>query len=248
MEKINSNKANKNPHRVTLIRILFLFLFISFFNVGCVPHWSHFIRPQGETGETIPIPPLCRGEIIIEKGSAITKDCTPSLEMIAENAAYMAFSGDGLNWSNWIAYTEYYDDFNIADGNCGTIMSSGLKTVYVRFQDSEGNIFPDEGEQKIFSSIEYDMQELFSIRITPREAEVKTGGSVYFRVRGYDLFLNEVPLAAQDIEWSKPCGTGTLSNTRGLSTVYTAPGIAGLRNISANYGRLRAGAKVNVIL
>jgi len=59
--------------------------------------------------------------------------------------------------------------------------------------------------------------------------------------------LNEVPLDGSLVIWEKSCGVGYLSNTTGLSTSYTAPTVAGERDITASYGPLRAGAKIIVI-
>jgi len=45
----------------------------------------------------------------------------------------------------------------------------------------------------------------------------------------------------------KSCGVGYLSNATDLITTYTAPTVAGERDITASYGALRAGAKIMVI-
>lgn len=235
---LNINRADKS-NRIGIIFILILFLFIFIFLAGC-NNTPDPLSPEIEN--TLP-----SGYVIIEKGNQLTKDCTPVLEIVVENAEYMAFSGNGSHWSSWIPYSHYYDDFNIADGTCGTTMNSGAKTIYVRFKDQSGNMFPDGSTEAIFATIQYEMQEFFSIKIEPKEVEIKTGESITLKVRGYDLYLNEVPLPVNQIVWSKPCMVGTLNPTLGLKTVYTAPDIPGLRNITANYGTLSTGAKVYVI-
>jgi len=127
-------------------------------------------------------------------------------------------------------------------------MESGIKTIYVRFKDINGVIYPQNLQEPICCEFEYEMQELFSISIEPNEIEIKQGGSHTFVVKGYNLFSkNEVPLDGKKIEWSKPCGTGDLNPTIGLRTTYTASEIIGPRNITAHYGSLGTGAKVYVI-
>jgi len=56
----------------------------------------------------------------------------------------MSFSGDGVNWCEWEEYGTSYEEFNIANGLNGTELSSGIKYIYVRFKDEEGNLSPSE--------------------------------------------------------------------------------------------------------
>ena len=186
---------------------------------------------------------------IKEKGDIIT-DCTPEFEITCEeeSVSAMSFSGNGEDWSEWVDYSENYDQFNIANGLYGTKMESGAKTVYIRFKDTNDDIFPQDFQEPVCCEFEYEMQELFSISIEPNEIEIKQGGSHTFVVKGYDLFSkNEVPLDGEKVEWTKPCGVGRLVPTTGLKTTYTAPETPGTRNISAHYGSLGTGAKVYVI-
>jgi len=75
-----------------------------------------------------------------------------------------------------------------------------------------------------------------------------TAGSSYtFEVKGNDIDSNEVPLDGSQIIWEKSCGVGSLSDTSGLTTTYTAPTITGERDIIANCGPLRTGAKIVVV-
>lgn len=236
---VNFKKKDLINKKKTIF-ISFLFLSIILIIVSCTENAHHSLP---EIVDSLP-----KGHIIIENGSSTTKSCTPLLEVFIENAVYMAFSGNGISWSSWIPYSLFYNDFNIADGTCGTTMGSGIKTIYVRFMDIFGGIYPDyAADEVIFSIIKYEMQELFSIKIEPVEATVKTGERISFKVRGFDLYLNEVPLSENKIIWSKTCLVGSLNPVMGLETTYIAPDIPGLRNISANYGKLSTGAKVYVI-
>jgi len=55
------------------------------------------------------------------------------------------------------------------------------------------------------------------------------GSSYTFEVKGYDIDSNEIPLDGSQIIWEKSCGVGSLSNTSGLTTTYTAPTVTGER-------------------
>jgi len=128
----------------------------------------------------------------------------------------------------------------------GTIFGSGIKTVYIRFKDSDGNIFP--ADFNILDSIQYEMQNLHFIKITPRNVTVSTGENYLFTLHGYDLGgKNEVPLEGSKVTWTKCCGVGKLNPTTGLSTIYTAPLVLGKRDISAHYNNLGVGATILVV-
>lgn len=186
------------------------------------------------------------GSIIIAGGAEITSDCTPLLTIYSEEAAYMSFSGDGENWTDWIEYDNSYQEFNIANGLNGTIFGSGIKIVYVRFKDDEGNLSPSD--ELAFDTIEYEMEELYSIKISPQEVTIPLGSSYIFTLQGYDYgSKNEVPLDSSKVTWTKPCGVGNLSPVIGLSTTFTAPSILGKRNITAQYNNLKTGAIVIVV-
>ncbi len=74
-----------------------------------------------------------------------------------------------------------------------------------------------------------------------------TIGSQYtFESKGYDIDANEVPLNGSDILWEKCCGVGSLSNTTGLTTIYTAPSVSGERDITATLGPLRIKSTIMV--
>lgn len=157
----------------------------------------------------------------------------------------MSFSGDGEIWTDWIEYDIFYENFNIANGLNGTTFGSGTRYIYVRFKDENSNLSPSD--ELAFDTIEYEMGELFSIKILPQEVTILINSSYLFTLHGYDLKLNEVPLDGSKITWTKCCGVGNLSPTTGLSTTYTAPSTAGERNITAQYNNLKTGATIIVV-
>ncbi len=216
--------------------LILFFILSSIFSSGCI---SDFI-PFPTNSEVI------KGSIIIENGAEYTKDCTPILAIFSEGVAYMSFSGDGKTWTDWIEYDTYYEDFNIANGLNGTTLSSGTKCVYVCFKDEEDNLSPSD--ELAFDVIEYKMEELYSIKISPQEVTIPVGGNYIFTLHGYDYgSKNEVPLDSTKVTWTKGCGVGSLSPTTGLTTTYTAPSTPGERNITAQYNNLKTGATVIVV-
>jgi len=229
----------KNIQSNIILCFISILLILFSLSVGCTgsistPSTSSSSYPVGPTG----------GYLIIEQGAEITKDCTPPLTIHSEGAAYMSFSGDGFNWCEWVEYSTAYEEFNIANGLNGTEFSSGIKYIYVRFKDEEGILSPSD--KLAFDAIEYEMGELYSIKIFPPEVTIPTGGSHFFTLHGYDLKLNEVPLDSSKVTWTKCCGVGKLNPTTGLSTTYTAPGTSGKWNISAQYNNLQTGAIIIV--
>lgn len=216
--------------------LIFLFILLSIFYSGCVNDFA-ISSTNSEAA---------KGEITIEDGTETTKDCTPSLTIYSKNAKYMSFSGDGENWTDWIEYDTFYEEFNIANGLNGTSFNSGTKCVYVRFEDKKDNLSPLD--ELAFDTIEYEMGELYSIKISPQEVTIPVGGSCFFTLHGYDYgSKNEVPLENSKVTWTKGCGVGSLSPTTGLTTTYTAPSIPGKWNITAQYNNLGAGATIIVV-
>ena len=185
------------------------------------------------------------GWIIIDSEAEITKDCTPNLTIFSEGAVYMAFSGDGDSWTDWIPYNSFYEEFNIANGLNGTVFGSGEKRVYVRFKDSEGNL--SLIDEIAFDFIQYEMQDLYFIKIIPQSVTISIRDSFTFTVHAYDFGgKNEVPMEGSKVTWTKCCGVGELSPTTGLSTTYTPPPSVSERNITAHYGNLATGAIILV--
>jgi len=234
------------PRIVLIFTIIFISFFLNACHLGIVPT-SEADEENGGSGESdnnISI----HSYLMIRGNSSPIIDCTPELVIYTEkeDIVSMSFSGNNTDWSQWVDYSEVYDQFNIASGFDGTNMDSGFKTLYVRFKDTTGTIYPQDLQSPICCDLEYEMQELFSIIIEPGEAEVRPGGSVEFSVHGYDLKLNEVPLNGDKIIWTKYCDVGKLEPVKGLKTTYIAPEIPGLRNISAHYGSLGTGAKIKV--
>jgi hypothetical protein len=183
--------------------------------------------------------------LLIEGGAATTFNRTPLLTVYSEGADYMSFSGDSASWSEWVEYNTFYEDFNIANNLYGTELSSGLKYVYVRFKDENEKLSPSDN--LAFDTINYEFKDLNSVKIFPSEITMTVGSSYTFEVKGYDIDSNEIPLDGSQIIWEKSCGVGSLSDTSGLTTTYTAPTVTGDRDIIANYGPLRTGAKIIVI-
>jgi len=188
--------------------------------------------------------------LLLVKGNPdIVKDCTPEFTIFTEkdDVKRMSFSGNGIEWSPWVSFAENYDSFNIASGIHGTTRESGNKTIYIRFQDENGIVFPTELQEPVACNFKYEIQDLFSIKIEPSTTEVVKGGKASFLMKGYDILLNEVPLNPALSSWTKGCGVGELNPIVGLSTTYTAPDIAGVRDIAAHYGSLRVGAKIYIL-
>jgi len=227
------------------VLLIFLFILLSLFYSGCGSDFT--ISPTNPT--VIPNLNLIKpssGSITIEGGAEITSDCTLSLTIYSENAKYMSFGGDGENWTEWIEYDNSYEKFNIANGMNGTDLSSGIKYVYVHFKDEEGNLSPSD--ELAYDSIEYELGELYSIKISPQEVTIPLGSSYIFTLHGYDYgSKNEVPLEGSKVTWTKGCAVGNLSPITGLSTTYTAPSIPEKRNITAQYNNLKTGAIVIVV-
>ena len=228
----------------SIILTLILVMFPIIFTTGC-ESITPIPMPDPDPDLNPPAPGPTSGWIIIENNAEIIDDCTPLLAIYSEGADYMSFSGDGVSWSNWEEYNPSWQEFNLANGFSGTIFSSGIKYIYVRFKDEEGNLSP--ADELAFDIVEYQMGELFSIKIFPSEVTIPVNSSYLFTLRGYDLKLNEVPLDSSKATWTKTCSAGNLSPENGLSTTYTAPSISGKRNISAYYDKLGTGAIINVV-
>jgi len=222
--------------RSTTYIFIILIAFAIFF-IGCTADITP-IFPVITSGPT-------SGTILIEGGAEDTFDRTPALTVYSEGADYMSFSGDGKNWSEWVEYNSFYEGFNMVDNQNGTQFISGLKYIYVRFKDENGNLSPSDN--LAFDTINFEFKDLNSIKIIPSEVTMTIGSQYTFEVKGYDIDANEVPLDGSLVIWEKCCGVGSLSSASGLITTYTAPTVAGERDIIASYGALRAGAKIMVI-
>jgi len=185
------------------------------------------------------------GTILIEDGAETTFDRTPALTLYSKGADYMSFSGNGENWSEWVEYNIFYEDFNMVNNQNGTQFSSGIKFIYVRFKDENGKLSPSDNLS--FGTINYEFKDLDSIKIIPPEVTMTIGSQYTFEVKGYDIDSSEVPLDGSQIIWVKCCGVGSLSNTSGLTTTYIAPNVSGERYITAACGPLIAGAKTIVV-
>jgi hypothetical protein len=219
------------------IYLLYMFIVFILFYAGCTTDITP-ISPVITAGPT-------SGTLLIEGGAETTYDRTPLLTVYSEGAAYMSFSGDSASWSEWVEYNTTYEEFNIVNNLNGTEFSAGLKYVYVRFKDENGKLSPPDN--LAFDTTNYEFKDLKSIEIIPSETTITIGSSYTFEVEGYDIDSNEIPLDGSQIIWEKSCGVGSFSNTSGLTTTYTAPAVAGERDIMASCGPLRVGAKVVVV-
>jgi len=220
------------------IYLLYLLITLIIFCIGCTADIAPDIFP------IVTVEPTS-GTLLIEGGAEMTYDRTPLLTIYSEGAAYMSFSGDGINWSEWVEYNTTYEEFDIVNNLNGTEFSAGLKYVFVRFKDENEKLSPPD--TLALDSINYEFKDLNSIKIFPSEITMTVGSSYTFEAKGYDIDSNEIPLEGSQIIWEKSCGVGSLSNTSGLTTIYIAPTVTGVRDILVNCGPLRAGAKIVVI-
>jgi len=211
---------------------------ISFFFTGC--------SSINLTAPPTDIPTeLSSGTIIIENGADFTLDCAPPMTVFCEGAVYMAFSGDGENWTGWITYSSSYVGFNIANKFYGTVFGSGTKKVYVRFRDEQGNLSP--ADDIVYDTIFYNMPELRYFEISPKKTTIKLSGEASFTAIGWSEGKEyEVPIDGDKVNWTHCCGVGIVKPTQGLSTVYTPVGINSpcTKYITAYYEGKQASAEI----
>lgn len=215
-----------------------LLTIVSFFFTGCTS--VNLTAPPAD----IPTE-LSSGTIIIENGADSTLDCTPILTLSCEGAAYMSFSGDGENWTNWITYSSSYDGFNIANKNYGTVFGLGTKAVYVKFKNDEGVTSPLD--DLVYATIYYNMPELKYFEISPKKTTIKLSGEASFTAIGWSEGKEyEVPIDGDKVTWTHCCGVGMVKPTQGLSTVYTPVGINSpcTKYITAYYEGKQASAEI----
>ena len=111
---------------------------------GCVPTTvDEEVEEEAEGAPT-------NGTISIAAGAATTNDTTPALTLSSTGATYMAFSGDGTNWGDWVAYATTYSSFNVTTGS-GCTSGDGTKTVYAKYKNDNG-----ESVTKVYDSIYLD--------------------------------------------------------------------------------------------
>ncbi|MEA3313491.1 MAG: hypothetical protein U9Q18_03865, partial [Caldisericota bacterium] len=90
------------------------------------------------------------GTISVAAGAATTNDTTPTLTLSSTGATYMAFSGNGTTWSDWVAYATTYSSFGVTTGE-GCTSGDGTKTVYVKFKNDD-----DVESTKVYDSFYLD--------------------------------------------------------------------------------------------
>jgi predicted small secreted protein len=175
-----------------------------------------------------PPPSPTKGSIVIAGGNEVTDYSTPTLIIFSEGADYMSFSGDGQNWTEWVPYSESYEDFDIANGEYGTEFSQGEKYVYVRFKNENGDLSPQDdlaGDDISFILTNLDLK---YIRVEPTKITMKVNTSQVFIVKGINRNLNEVPLDGSKVSWSYCCHASTTPLSGSVKTTYTAPSGTGV--------------------
>ena len=111
---------------------------------GCVPTTvDEEVEEEAEGAPT-------NGTISIAAGAATTNDTTPTLTLSSTGATYMAFSGDGVNWSAWVAYATTYSSFGVTTGE-GCTSGDGTKIVYVKYKNDD-----DVESTKVYDSFYLD--------------------------------------------------------------------------------------------
>ncbi len=76
-------------------------------------------------------------DFTIESGKEKTNKLYPSINITADNADYMCFSGNSIDWTEWIPYTPVYDHFNLKSGP-GCTSTDGEKRVFVKLKNNHG--------------------------------------------------------------------------------------------------------------
>ncbi len=100
--------------------------------------------PTSIPSSTPALTPIAK-EIVIEDGRGKTNKIKPHITISAENADYMAFSGNSSDWTQWIPYAQSYDNFDL-NSSPGCTEGDGEKVVYVKFKNSsekESSIISD---------------------------------------------------------------------------------------------------------
>ncbi len=111
---------------------------------GCVPTTvDEEVEEEAEDAPT-------NGTISVAAGAATTNDTTPTLTLSSTGATYMAFSGDGVNWSDWVAYATTYSSFGVTTGE-GCTSGDGTKIVYVKYKNDD-----DVESTKVYDSFYLD--------------------------------------------------------------------------------------------
>ena len=182
-----------------------------------------------------PPPPPTSGDIIIAEGAELTGDSTPSVQIFSEGAAYMSFSGDGEQWTEWIPYTESYEGFDIISGLYGTEFSQGDKYIYVRFKNEVGDLSPEDDLAWDEISFKLSNLDLKYIKVEPAEITMKVGTTQVFIVKGINQELNAVPLDGSLVSWSYCCNASTTPLSGSVKTTYTTPSGPGEKFLQATY-------------
>lgn len=179
---------------------------------------------SGTSSDTITLDTvLPQGSIVINGGAASTNSPAVSLTLaatdIGSGVSQMRFSNDNATWSAWEAYAQA-KAWTLAPGN-------GLKTVYVQFRDSAGNLSATStdditlsGTVTISAKLTINSGALFTNSPTARLAIAVLGGSAA-RMR----FSND------NVHWSAwiayaASATWSMTPGDGMKTVYVQLGNA----------------------
>ncbi len=121
-----------------IVFFILLFLVLPPLFSGC-----KIIFTEPETSPTIsstPTPPIVdtvEKPITINNGKEYTNNHIVNLTISALGAVYMAFSGNGTNWSPWLEYNKIYNNFDLF--SCpGCTHAEGTRRVYVKFKYPDG--------------------------------------------------------------------------------------------------------------
>ncbi len=131
------------PHNSSSPTYTPTFIFIPIFTSTPIPTPTPTNTPTPSPTPT-PLPPIAR-TILLENGNEKTNKTKPQISIFAENAVYMAFSGNSLEWTEWIPYTTLYNNLDL-NSSPGCIEGDGEKSIYVKFKNKynqESNIISD---------------------------------------------------------------------------------------------------------
>jgi len=202
---------------------------------GCTPN---------VTPPSVPDSGLSKGSIVILGGMDTVQDFTPALTLQCEDAAYMRFSGNGTEWTSWFIYNTNYNDFNISEDANGMTFGSGIKTIYVQFKDSEGNLSPSD--DLAYDTIVYNMPELSLLEIDPASTVMSPKEKKTFSVSGWSSSKEyEIPLIGGNVAW-EPCCDAKVDPVHSLITTYTSPSNAGTFHVNVYYGGKQKTAMIYV--
>lgn len=181
---------------------------------------------------TLDTTPPANGAISINGGAAYTTIISVTLTVSATGASQMSFSNDSYAWSAWQAYGAA-KTWNLESGD-------GVRTVYVRFRDTAGNISasvsdditrdstPPTGSISINGGAEYSTSASVALAVSATEA-------VEMRFTNDNTFWPAWEAYGAAKAW-------TLSNGDGNKTVY-----AQFRDLAGNVETVADGIYLDTV-